>query len=86
MGSEDDANHLSPANPPSGDDTHEQDDPSEKEHDKITQIINACTKNPDVEQLIALSTAPGGLISDDVRKVACTFQIINTLQRGLHYI
>ena len=72
MGSEDDANHLSPANPPSGDDTHEQDYPSGKEHDKITQIINACTKIRDIDQLIALSTATGGLVNDNVRRVACT--------------
>ena len=71
MGSEDDANNLSPANPPSGDDTHEQDDPSETKHHKITQILHACTKTRDVEQLIALSTAAGGLVDDDVRKVAC---------------
>ena len=72
MGTENDANHLSPANPPSGDNAHEQDHPSENGHDKITQIINACTKTQDVDQLIALSTATGGLVNDDVRRVACT--------------
>ncbi len=72
MVSEDDANPLSPTNPPSGDDTHEKDYPSEKGRDKITQIINACTKTQDVDELIALSTATGGLVSDEVRRVACT--------------
>ena len=72
MGLEEDAQHLSPTNPPSGDDAHEKDYLSEKGRDKITQILNACTKTQDVDQLIALSTATGGLISDEVRRVACT--------------
>ena len=66
MGSEGDAK------PPSADDTHVKDYPSEKGRDKITQIMNACTKTQDVDQLIALSTATGGLVSDEVRRVACT--------------
>lgn len=66
MGSEDDAN------PPSGDDTQEKNHLSEKGRDKITQIMNACTKTQDLDQLIALSTATGGLVSDEVRRVACT--------------
>ena len=66
MGSEDDANL------PSGDDTHEKDYPSEKGCDKITQILDACTKPQDIDQLIALSTATGGLVSDEVRRIACT--------------
>ena len=72
MVSEEDANPLSPTNPPSDDDTHEKDYPSERGRDKITQIIKACTKTQDVDELIALSTATGGLVSDEVRKVACT--------------
>ena len=72
MGLEDDAQHPSPTNPPGGDDTNEKDDLPEKGRDKISQILNACTKTQDVDQLIALSTTTGGLISDEVRKVACT--------------
>ena len=66
MGSEDDTK------PPSVDDTHEKDYPSEEGRDKITQIMNASTKTHDVDQLIALATATGGLVSDEVRRVACT--------------
>ena len=72
MVSEEDANPLSPTKPPSDDDTHEKDYPSERGRDKITQIIKACTKTQDVDELIALSTATGGLVSDEVRRVACT--------------
>ena len=72
MGSEGDINSLSTTNPPGADDTHEKEYPSEKGRDKIIQIMNACTKTQDVDQLIALSTATGGLVSDEVRRVACT--------------
>ncbi len=72
MGSEDDANPLSPTNPPNVDDTHEKNYPSEKERDKITRIITACTETQDIDQLVALSTATGGLVNDEVRRVACT--------------
>ena len=71
MGSEDDVNPLSTTNRPGGDDTHETECPSEQGRDKIIQILNACTKTQDVDQLIALSTATGGLVSDEVRRVAC---------------
>ena len=72
MGSEDDANPLSPTNSPNVDETHEKDYPSEEGPDKTTQIIYACTETQDVDQLIALSTATGGLLNDEVRRVACT--------------
>ena len=86
MTSEDDPNPLSPMNLPNGDDTQEKNYPSGIGRDKIFQIIDACTKTQDVGQLIALSTATGGLVSDEVRRVACTLYIINIVQHGLHCV
>lgn len=41
------------------------------ESSKVTDILQAC-KNGDREQLAALATSSGGLIEDQVRRIACT--------------
>lgn len=38
---------------------------------KVTKILRACENN-DRPQLVALATTSGGLIEDNVRRIACT--------------
>lgn len=40
---------------------------------RIDRVVNACEDPHDLNSLIRLATAPGGLINDELRKVACTF-------------
>ena len=38
---------------------------------QVNQILAACQKPPDLHLLIKLATSTGGLINDEVRKIAC---------------
>ena len=42
-----------------------------KRSDEINRILAACTQLHDLDLLIRLATSPGGLINDQVRKMAC---------------
>ena len=77
MGSGDDGNALSPVERTGTDDTHDLDTPLRRVPDKVAQIIDACTKSRDLNRLITLSTAAGGLINDEVRQLACKFKLVS---------
>lgn len=72
MVSKEDPNPLRPAHPTSDEDFQEKDLPSQEEQNKVNRIIDACTVNRNLDELIALSTSTGGLINDQIRKSACT--------------
>ena len=42
-----------------------------KRSDEVNKILDACGEHHDLDLLIRLATSAGGLINDDVRKVAC---------------
>ena len=42
---------------------------------KETEVIDAC-ENGDVDSLISLATSNGGLVSDELRRLACTCPFI----------
>lgn len=47
-------------------------DPGETElSDQVNRILAACEQPHDVDFLIRLATGAGGLINDQVRKIAC---------------
>lgn len=47
-------------------------DPGEiKLSDEVNSILAACEEPQDLDLLIRLATSTGGLINDEVRKVAC---------------
>lgn len=48
-----------------------QDPLSETERNKVHQILEAC-RDYDYSSLAALATSEGGLVEDEVRRVACT--------------
>ena len=39
--------------------------------EKVNQIIDACRESGSPQRLIALATSSGGLINDDLRRIAC---------------
>lgn len=56
-----------------GDQVHiEQELPGQETIDKRLKIVNAC-EGYDKELLVSLATSKGGLVDDDLRKVACSY-------------
>jgi hypothetical protein len=47
---------------------------------KVQQILDACGEN-DFDAVVALATSVGGLVEDDVRKIACKRSTYSDLQR-----
>lgn len=65
-----------------GDQVHiEQELPGQETIDKRLKIVNAC-EGYDKELLVSLATSKGGLVDDDLRKVACSY---HTLRFHLFY-
>ena len=42
---------------------------------KVNRILTACGKQRDLRSLVALATSAGGLVDDEVRRVACMSMI-----------
>lgn len=43
------------------------------ERSKVKQILAACKEPCDVDLLVSLASTTGGLVDDEVRRVACMF-------------
>jgi len=54
--------------------------PSERNTAKVKQILDACAEN-DFDAVAALATSDGGLVEDNVRRIACNCSIHSFLQR-----
>jgi len=39
---------------------------------KVDRVLAACKATPDWNSIVALATSTGGLVNDEVRRVACT--------------
>lgn len=52
-------------------DSQDRDAGVTKRSDEINRILAACKQPHDLDLLIRLATSPGGLINDQVRKIAC---------------
>ena len=52
-------------------DLQDRDDQETKLSHELDRILAACRHPHDLDLLITLATAPGGLVNDEVRKVAC---------------
>ena len=51
--------------------SQDRDHDETKPSDELDRMLAACQHPHDADILITLATAPGGLINDEVRKVAC---------------
>jgi len=45
---------------------------TQKASTKVDRVLAACAVKPDLNSLVALATSTGGLVNDEVRRVACT--------------
>lgn len=52
-------------------DSQDKDPEERKRSDEVNRILAACEHPHDLDLLIRLATSPGGLINDQVRKIAC---------------